>query len=57
MAVFVIFGHVAASYQCAEWPITHHWRSVHVCEWEYICMYRMCMCADRDGEIQKKHSA
>lgn len=48
MVVFVVFGHVAASYQCAEWPITHHWRSVHVCAYTSICV-----CADRDGEIKR----
>lgn len=51
--VFVIFGHVAAPYQRAEWPITHHWRSAR----ERVCMQGMYMCSYRDGEIKKKDKA
>lgn len=49
MVVFVIFGHVAGSHQCAEWPITHHWRSVSV----YACM-QACVFADGEMERQKE---
>lgn len=46
MVVFVIFSHVAASYQCVEWPITHHWRSVCVC---CVCIHAcVCICKWRD---------
>ena len=53
MVVFVIFGHVAASYQCAEWPITHHWRSVRVC----LCIdVSVCVCVQTQRWGDKKDS-